>query len=161
MIRDIDSFWGSHTDTLSAALSGLPSGALVIEHGAGLYSSTLIARYDVRAMVIEELPGWTEWAAWVYGSAGREMTSLDRAKPVIPKLAEAALVFIDGAARERGDLLRWSLEAGAPLIIAHDTEDDTRKTYGYAPHLFSHKGYAATHDGRSFARTTTWRKAAA
>lgn len=155
---DIDSFWGSHTGMLAAALDTLEPGALVIEHGSGLYSSPLIARYDVHVLVVEELPGWLEWAGWLYGTAGRKMEHLDRAKRAIPHLATAGLVFIDGAARERGDLLKWALDAGSPSVIAHDTEEDSRKHYNWAPHLFAHKNYTAEHDGRVFPRTTMWKR---
>lgn len=166
MTKDIDSFWGSHTPSLHAALMEVPPGSLVIEHGAGLYSSTVISRYDVHVLLIEEAPGWTSWAKWLYEMAGRDCETLDRAKPAISRLATAGLVFIDGANRERGDLLKWSLQAGAPLIVAHDTEDDVRKLYGCHSHLFDYPGYTVTHDvGGERSRhphphTTTWRKTA-
>jgi hypothetical protein len=155
MTHDIDTFWGSHSNVLAAALAELEPGAIVIEHGVGLYSSPLIARFDVRVIAIEEMPGWTGWARWLY--SGRDLTVMDRAKAAIPRLASADLVFIDGAARERGDLLKWSLEAGAKRVIAHDTERDSRKLYGYASHLFDAPGYTATHDG-NWPITTQWMK---
>ncbi len=159
MVYDIDSHWGSHTTMLRAALETLPAGSLVIEHGAGIYSSPVIARHDVRVCVLEELPGWSDWAAWFYENAGREVETLDRAKRCIPRLVDAGLVFIDGAVRERGDLLKWALDANAPIVIAHDTEDDSRKQYGYSSHYFERKGYEVTHD-TSHPRTTTWRRIA-
>ena len=163
-VRDIDTPWGSHKDSLAAALATLEPGALVIEHGAGMYSSPLIARHDVRVICIEELPGWTGWARWLYTSAGRQIETLERAKLAIPHLASAALVFIDGAARERGDLLKWSLDAGAPLILCHDTESDHRSMYGYAGHYFERRGYTMTDDSARTTSeswrptTTTWRR---
>lgn len=157
-VRDIDMPWGSHRDALAAALAELDPGALVVEHGAGIFSSPLIARFDVRVVVIEELPGWAGWASWLYKSAGRDVRVLDRAKTAIPHLADAALVFIDGAIRERGDLLKWSLDAGARTIIAHDTEEDHRSLYGYAGHYFERRGYATTSDNGK-PTTTVWGRA--
>lgn len=154
-VRDIDMFWGSHSTVMEPLLASLKPGSLVIEHGAGLFSSTLISRYDVRVVVIEEMQGWIGWAKWLYSSAGREVSVLDRAKPVIPLLAESSLVFIDGATRERGDVLKWSLDAKAPIVVAHDTEEDHRKQYGYHSNLFERPGYSVSHDG-VFPRTTTW-----
>ena len=160
-VKDIDAFWGSHVDTLDAALKTVAPGSLVIEHGVGLYSSPVIARYDVRVLAIEEWPGWLSWSRWLYESSGREFSHLERAKQCIPRLAEAALVFIDGAARERGDLLKWCLEAGVPCIIAHDTEEDHRGLYNYQRHWFKQKGYTVTDDAKAFPCTTMWRRDAA
>jgi hypothetical protein len=158
MTKDIDSFWGSHADTLEAALRTVQPGSLVIEHGAGLYSSSVIARFDVRVLVIEEAPGWAEWSRWLYTLHGRDVSYLERAKSCIPRLAGAGLVFIDGAARERSDMLKWALDAGAPLVIAHDTERASRGVYAYPSHLFERRGYTITDDGRQFPCTTMWRK---
>lgn len=157
-VRDVDALWGSHVDALDAALGAVPPGSLVIEHGVGLYSSPVIARHDVRVLAIEEWPGWLAWSRWLYESSGREFSHLERAKQCIPHLARAELVFIDGAARERGDLLKWCLEAGVPRIVAHDTEDDRRGFYNYLGHLFRFRGYTVTDDGKAFPRTTTWIK---
>lgn len=149
---DIEPAWGSHAPMLESALASLPSGSLVIEHGAGMYSSPIIARYDVRVICIEEAMGWRSWAKWLYGDKAE---LLERAKAVIPRLREAALVFIDGAMRERGDLLKWALDARVPLIVAHDTEDDTRKQYNYR--IDTRADYVIEHmTGRP--QTTTWRK---
>lgn len=148
---DIEPAWGSHAPTLDAALDSLPVGSLVIEHGAGMYSSPLIARRDLRVICIEEASGWRSWAAWLYGD---KVTLLSRAKEAIPHLSQAALVFIDGAARERGDLLKWTLHAGAPLVIAHDTHDPQ---YGY--NLGARGDYVVTIDPGPPA-TTRWQKSA-
>lgn len=144
---DIEPAWGSHAPTLAAVLETLPAGSLVIEHGAGMYSSPLIARHDLRVICIEEVTGWRSWAKWLYGD---RVTLLSRAKEAIPRLAGAALVFIDGAARERADLLKWALSAQAPVIIAHDTHDSQ---YGYS--LAARGDYVIEHDGNTPA-TTRW-----
>lgn len=112
-----------------------------------MYSSTLIARYNVRVVCIEEASGWRSWAEWLYNGRAELVT---RAKRVISRLPDAALVFIDGAARERGDLLRWALDAGAPTVIAHDTEDGQ---YGYR---LTDSRYAIEHDSKR-PQTTTFR----
>lgn len=142
---DIEPVWGSHAPTLATALASLPAGSLVIEHGVGMYSSPLIARQDLRVICIEEAPGWRSWAQWLYGA---QATMLSRAKQCREHLAAAALVFIDGAARERGDLIRWALEVGSPLIIAHDTQD---QQYGYPSRW---DGYKVTSDGGNPLTTT-------
>lgn len=152
MLRDIEPAWGSHARLLESALQTLPDGALVIEHGAGVYSTPLIARFDVRVVCIEECIGWRSWAAWLYAD---KADTLQRAKAAIPLLEQAGLVFIDGAARERGDLLKWALERSVPLIVAHDTEGDARNIYGYQAHSFSAKGYDVAHDGER-PQTTMW-----
>lgn len=147
---DIEPQWGSHAPTIEAALDTLAPGSLVIEHGAGMYSSPLIARRDLRVLCIEEAPGWRSWAAWLYGDRA---TLLSRAKECVPHLSSSALVFIDGAARERADLLKWALDAGVPAVIAHDTHDPQ---YGYR--IGARADYVATHDsGRP--QTSFWRKA--
>ncbi len=149
---DASPAWGSHVTALAVALSCLAPGALVIEHGAGIYSSPLIARFDVRVLVVEEAPGWRSWSYWLYESARRESRSIDRAKLAIPSLAGAGLVFIDGAARERADLLRWSLEADVPYVIAHDTEAGC---YGYPRHLLER---GETVHVAGLPATTVWRR---
>lgn len=156
---DINPGWGSHTTILAAELASLPPGALVIEHGAGVFSTPLIAQHDVRPWCIEDLIGWRGWARWVYASHGRDLRVEERAKPCVSSLPDASLVFIDGIIQERGDLLRWALEAGVPTIIAHDTEDDYRKMYGYSERYFRFPGYTVTSDG-SRPQTTVWRKCA-
>lgn len=155
---DLNPIWGTHTNVLERALAGLPSGALVIEHGAGVYSTPLIARFNVRVICIEELEGWRGWSNWFYQNAGLEVEYLDVAKRSIPRLAEASLVFIDGVASQRGDLLGWAIAAKSPLVIGHDTDDDSEfcKLYGYQRHMTA-RGYEVTHDG-SRPRTTIWRR---
>lgn len=138
---------------LSAALSALHDDALVIEHGAGLYSSILVRDSGYRAICIERDKDWRAWAAWLYGS---QAEIAEYAKHVLARLADASLVFIDGAMGERGDLLRWSIEARVPLIIAHDTEDDHRKQYGYMSGMFTAAGYDVTSEGKR-PQTTVWR----
>src|SRR5690349_5415464 len=57
---------GSHLPVLEAQISALPPNSLAIEHGAGLYSTVLLARLGVRVLCSEPHPGWREWAEWVY-----------------------------------------------------------------------------------------------
>lgn len=135
----------------------LNPGAFVVEHGAGLYSTPLIARHDVRVLVIEEAPGWLAWARWLYAGFGRETTTLEMAKRSLPYLSGASLVFVDGAARERGALLRWALDARVPCVVAHDTERDQQNFYNYGNHQFSRLGYTVVHDGDR-PRTTVWQR---
>jgi len=152
---DIEPGWGSHAGYLETELAKLEPSALVIEHGAGMYSSTLVSTFDVKVICIEEVKGWASSARWLYRNAGRDVTVVDRAKQVIPRLADAALVFVDGATRERGDLVRWALDAGVPVVIAHDTEDDERKKYGYR--FDERPDYTIEHSPERPA-TTIWRK---
>jgi hypothetical protein len=135
---DIEPQWGSHAAMLESALSALAPGSLVVEHGAGVYSSPLIARYDLQVACIEEADGWRSWSQWMYGSRAKV---LSRAKEAIPYLACASLVFIDGATRERADLLKWALNARTPQVIAHDTQDHQ---YGYC--LNERAGYLIDQD---------------
>lgn len=152
---DIEPGWGTHTLHLEAELANLAPGSLVIEHGAGMYSSTLISTFDLKVVCIEEAPGWASWAQWLYGAAGRDVTVIGRAKESRSYFADAQLLFVDGAARERGDLVRWALDAGVPVVIAHDTEDDERKKYGYR--LDARADYSIEHSNARPA-TTIWRK---
>lgn len=156
---DIQPHWGSHLPVLESALAALPPGAVVIEHGAGLYSSPVIARHDVEVICIEEAPGWRQWAAWLYAQAGRKVQMLDRAKQAAPYLAASGVVFVDGATRERCDLIKWALAAKSSLVVAHDTEEDAGPIYNYHRHLFSAGEYHVSHDSNR-PRTTTWKRAA-
>lgn len=152
---DIEPMWGSHSTMLEESLSKLAPGSLVIEHGAGMYSSPLISRFStVDVLCIEEAPGWRSWAQWLYQTAGRPMTLLKRAKEAIPHLGRASLVLIDGAARERSDLLKWALDAGVPCVIAHDTHDPQ---YGYR--IGQRGDYRIEADSNS-TQTTRWTKSA-
>jgi hypothetical protein len=141
----------SHWPALAEAASQV-GGGLVIEHGAGLYSTPLLARLGCRVVCVESHEGWHAWAAWVYDEPHgycKVVESVDYAK-----LAEAALVFIDGPAEERGPLLSACIEAGVPTIIAHDTDPKTRDYYGYKPHHFMVTRYDVTYP---VARTTVWK----
>lgn len=155
MTFDIDPKWGSHVEQLRSALSELPSGALVIEHGAGMYSSVEIARHDVRVICAEEALGWQAWAAWVY--AGRDAQIVERWKHTVPHLDDAALVFIDGRARDRAKLLGACLERHVPIIILHDTEQSAWHEYGWSAQLIGPPGYSAEHFGEQ-PRTTVLRR---
>ncbi len=157
-VLTITSLAGSHLTALEVSLDSLSPGSLVIEHGAGLYSSPLFAARDVEIVCIETNPGWSEWAGWLYSMAGRAFSIQESWKRCADVLDRAALVFIDGEARHRGDLLRLCLERGVPLIVAHDTQSERQGGYGYHAHYFEHPGYAVTHDALPV-RTTVWRRA--
>lgn len=155
MTFDINPNWGSHVGALRAELSKLDAGALVVEHGAGMYSSVEIARHDVRVICAEEAPGWQSWAAWVY--ADRDAQIVDRWKHTVPILDGAALVFIDGRARDRSKLLGACLERRVPVIILHDTEQSAWHEYGWSAQLIGPPGYDAEHHGE-LPRTTVLRR---
>lgn len=146
---------GSHLPTLEAAVAGLSAGSLVIEHGAGMYSTPLLCRSSARVLCLEVHPGWAEWARWMYMSAGIEH-EIAGYKQGVPRMAEAALVFIDGEAKERGLLLAACLERRVPIVIAHDTEQHTWQHYGIHPHLFEWRGYRIEHFAEDTHRTTQW-----
>lgn len=155
MTFDINPKWGSHIDALRAELGKLSHGALVIEHGAGMYSSVEIARHDVRVICAEEALGWQAWTAWVY--TGRDATIVERWKHTVPGLADAALVFIDGRARDRSKLLGACIERFVPVIILHDTEQSAWHEYGWSSHLLNPSGYDVEHHGDQ-PRTTVLRR---
>jgi hypothetical protein len=144
---------GSHLPVLEAEARALPPGALIIEHGAGLYSTPLLARLGVRVLCSEPHPGWAEWARWIYDGKV-EVCSIDQA---ISSLSEAALVFLDGPAKERGQLLPLCLDAHVPAIIAHDTNRREWRYYDFKPHMFGHERYEVTHSAEESHRTTLWK----
>ena len=150
----IESPTGSHLPVLEAAARAAGD-RLVIEHGAGLYSTPLLARLGCNVLCSESVSGWAEWARWIY--QGR-CQFVDSFKEIIPRLAEAALVFIDGPARERGFLLQRCLDTGVPTIIAHDTQPDEWGLYGFQPHMFVHPDYAVTQHAEDTHRTTLWQR---
>ena len=153
VMMGISSPTGSHLPALTAVVSALPSGALVIEHGVGLYSTPLLARCDVRVLCAENHPGWLEWARWIYDGRAEFVDSWKR---LVPRLTDAALIFIDGTARERGTLLAAALERRVPVIVAHDTADKDWPHYDLKPHYFTWSGYTVTHTAEDTHRTTTW-----
>lgn len=152
----ISSPTGSHLPSLTKAVEALSSEALVIEHGAGLYSTPLLARYDIRILCIEPHEGWREWARWIYSDRAEMADSFKRA---VPRLAEAAVVFIDGPANERGPLLHAALQANVPTIIVHDTEEREWDFYGHKRHFFEWPKYRITHHSEDTHRTTVWIRA--
>lgn len=152
---DIGPFFGSHADVLRAEVDKLAPGSLVIEHGVGVYSSPVIATRDVRVLAVEAEPGWASWAAWFYGVHGRSFSVVERAKNTIAQLPDASLVFIDGAARDRGPMLGWALERLVPTIVAHDTEEDALDQYLYTRTHLRAAGYRIEHHGVT-PRTTVW-----
>lgn len=146
---------GSHVPQLEEAARSATG--LVIEHGAGLYSTPLLARLGCRVLCCEPADGWREWALWVYDGRGELTDSLDA---VIARLPEAGLVFIDGPEKERNPLLSASLAAGVPIIVAHDTHERAWNYYGWDARHFKAPGYKVTnHDVRDGKyRTTVWRR---
>lgn len=150
----IESPTGSHLPVLTDALLSAPDGALVVEHGAGLYSTPLLARdAGIRVVCIEPHPGWSEWARWIYQGAAEIVGTW---KHAASHLDAASIVFIDGPAQERGVLLQACLDRGVPCIIAHDTNPDERHHYGYQPHMFAHVDYAITQHTDMVHHTTLW-----
>lgn len=152
----ISSPTGSHLPSLTKAVEALPSEALVIEHGAGLYSTPLLARLGCRVLCVEPHEGWREWARWIYDDRAEMADSWKRA---VPRLAEAAVVFIDGPANERGPLLHAALQANVPTIIVHDTEEREWDFYGHKRHFFEWPKYRVTHHSEDTHRTTVWIRA--
>lgn len=148
----IESPTGSHLPVLESVSRAAGDG-LIIEHGAGLYSTPLLARIGARVLCTESHVGWAEWARWIY--EGRAEI-VDSWKQAAARLEEAALVFIDGTANERGTLVQMCLDRGVPSIIAHDTNDSDWSHYGYQPHMFAHPRYNVTHHSEDTHRTTLW-----
>lgn len=145
---------GSHVATLERAAR--EANGLVIEHGAGLYSTPLLARLGCRVLCCESNPAWREWAAWIYREQGEVTDSLAH---VIIRLPDAALVFIDGPSNERAQLIEACFGARVPVIVAHDTAPRVFKEYGWRAEHFTPSGYAVEHDDASAKyRTTVWRR---
>jgi hypothetical protein len=153
VMMGITSPTGSHLPILEVEIAKLPPDALVIEHGAGLYSTVLLARAGVRVACAEEHEGWREWARFVYEGRA-EMVEMT--KRLVPKLPDAALVFIDGETRGRSFLLSECIKARAPVIIMHDTEQEHWGIYGHHAHNFETTAYHITHDNEPH-RTTLWK----
>jgi hypothetical protein len=139
----------SHWPALEAELTNVCDGDLVIEHGAGLYSTPLFARAGCDVLCIESHDGWAQWARWMYRGPVDVVKS-----PSGVNLTDAMLVFIDGPAEERGPLLTACLEANVPTIIAHDTGIKTREYYGYKPEHFMVTRYDISYP---VDRTTVWK----
>lgn len=157
VMMGITSPTGSHLPVLEHAASRLTPGSLVIEHGAGLYSTPLLARFDVRVACAEPHTGWAEWARWIYQG---KVEIHDSWKRLVPLLDDAALVFIDGPAKERGPLIVSCFEHSVPVIVAHDTQQEDWQHYGYQPHFFEQRGYAVSQHSEDTHRTTLWMKRA-
>lgn len=145
---------GSHVPQLEEAARATTG--LVIEHGAGLYSTPLLARLGCRVLCCESVEGWREWARWIYEDRGEVADSLSA---VIARLSDATLVFIDGPETERARLISACIAARVPVIVAHDTHPRAWKFYGWQPEHFKPPGYTVTdHDYRGKYRTTVWRR---
>lgn len=149
----IESPTGSHLPVLEQA-AGDAANRLVIEHGAGLYSTPLLARLGCNVLCCEPHAGWAEWARWIYQGNVEMVGSFKR---VIERLGDAAVVFLDGPTRERGLLLQACLERHVPTIIAHDTQQGDWGHYGYQPHMFTHVDYVISQHAEESHRTTLWR----
>jgi hypothetical protein len=158
VMMGISSPTGSHLPALTEALFRLSPGDLVIEHGAGLYSTPLLARHDVRVLCAEQHEGWLEWARWMYSELKATAEFVPSWKQLVPRLTEAALLFVDGNAAERGKLIAAALERGVRQIIAHDTQEKDWHHYQIQPHMFTWSGYRVTHSAEDTHRTTAWLK---
>jgi hypothetical protein len=144
----------SHLPVLTAAVESAPPGSIVIEHGAGLYSTPLLARSGFAVVCIEPHPGWGEWARWIYDEPACVVDAIDD-----ETLSRAAVVFIDGPGDERGPLLDRCLRLRIPTIIAHDTNPTRRewRAYGLESRMFEHPDYDITHSAEDTHRTTLWK----
>lgn len=144
----------SHLPLLERAVRA--SHGLVIEHGAGLYSTPLLARLGSKVLCVETNEAWADWAYWIYEERADVVNALSVAINLLPS---ASLVFVDGAANERATLLDAALAAGVPRIVAHDTHERCFDEYGWRADHFAVPGYTVTHDvfKRKF-RTTLWTK---
>jgi hypothetical protein len=141
---------GSHLPVLEEA--ALAAGnSLIIEHGAGIYSTPLLAALGCNVICVEPHKGWAEWARWIYSD---NVTLVESA--IALRLADAALVFLDGPAKERGPLLKACLDASVPTIIAHDTNKREWNYYGWDASMFAHDRYDITHTAEDSHRTTRW-----
>ncbi len=143
----------SHLPVLEAEAVAAGDG-LIIEHGAGLYSTVLLQRLGARAICIEPHKGWAEWARFVYGP---DIEVLETAAAAAPWLVAASLAFLDGPAKERGPLLQACLDAGVPTIIAHDTNKREFAFYEFTPSMFADARYDITHTAEDTHRTTLWK----
>lgn len=138
-------------ETAARAATGL-----VVEHGAGLYSTPLLARIGCRVLCCESQAGWREWAAWMYGDRGEVTDSLDA---VIARLGHSSLVFIDGPSNERARLIEACFRVGVRTIVAHDTAPRVYREYGWTFEHFNAPGYTVTHDDvNAKYRTTLWQR---
>lgn len=141
----------SHLPVLEKAARAAGDG-LVIEHGAGLYSTPLLARLGCRVLCAEPHLAWAEWATWVYEGRAEMVASVDT-----DRLADAAVVFLDGPAKERGPLLQACLDARVPVVIAHDTNKREWSSHGFVAEMFEREAYEVTHTAEDSHRTTLWR----
>lgn len=148
----IESPTGSHLPVLEQQARAVGDG-LIIEHGAGLYSTPLLARLGCRVLCAEPHPAWREWARWIYQDRAE---IADSWKAAAYRLTDAALVFIDGPAAERGKLLSMCIEHKVPRIVAHDTDEKNWHEYGWSSRHFAPPGYRVSHSAEGRHRTTLW-----
>lgn len=146
---------GSHLPTLARAIAGAGPGAVIIEHGAGLYSTPLLARLRCNVLCYEPHPNWHEWANWIYEGRCKLLGSFDE---LIASVDKASVVFIDGPALERGPLLSASIAAGVSSIVVHNTEEGDWPAYALNAEQFSAPGYEVTHHSADTYRTTLWQR---
>jgi hypothetical protein len=151
----IQSPTGSHLPTLFQAVKQAGSGAVVIEHGAGLYSTPLLARLGCQVVCHEPHPGWNEWARWIY--EGR-CEFVETFADLVARVGDASVAFIDGAALERGQLLSAAIAARVAAIVVHNTEEGDWGAYGLKAEHFAAPGYEVTHHAEDSYRTTLWRR---
>ena len=146
---------GSHLPILYQVVDHAHIDGLIVEHGAGLYSTPMLARMERNILCYEPDPGWHEWAAWMYEGRVRFVDSFSA---LLRSVEQAAVVFIDGAAKERGLLLTAAISASVPAIVVHNTEQGDWDTYGLKAAHFTAPGYEVTHHSEDSYRTTLWRK---
>jgi hypothetical protein len=145
---------GSHLPVLEQYVREAGDG-LIIEHGAGLYSTVLLARLGCRVVCMEPHKGWAEWARWVYEDRVEVIDSMPATIALLPK---AAVVFLDGPAKARGVLLQSCLDAGVPTIIVHDTNKREWRFYDFKASMFEDTRYDVTHHAEDSHRTTLWKR---
>ncbi len=154
-MMNIKSPTGSHLPTLLDAVKRTGSSPVVIEHGAGLYSTPLLSRLECRVVCHEPNPNWREWANWIYEGQCRFVESFDE---LLKSVSSASVVFIDGPALERGPLLSASIAARVASIVVHNTEEGDWSAYALTAEHFSAPGYEVKHYSADTYRTTLWRR---
>lgn len=155
-MMNIQSPSGSHLPTLERVIRKSSSAyPTVLEHGAGLYSTPLLARLKCSVLCWEPHPNWHEWARWMYEGRARFLASFAETLAIVET---ADVVFIDGPALERGQLLSAAIAAGVRSIVVHNTEEGDWPSYGLTAEQFSAPGYKVTHHAVDSYRTTLWQR---
>ena len=154
-MMDIKAPTGSHLPTLLQAVRKAGPRPVVIEHGAGLYSTPLLARLECKVICHESNPNWHEWANWIYEGRCRFTYSFEE---LLASVNGASVVFIDGPALERGPLLSASIAARVGSIVVHNTEEGDWPSYALTAEQFAAPGYEVKHYAADSYRTTLWRR---